>query len=127
MTHELDRQERYVRWAYIVQWTALAFPPTMVLSLVYLLAFRGRVTHSELRSHISWQLATCGIIVALIPIALLLLMIAMSGFKDDAPISIITAFMLAGLSSMFLPWLLYRLLFGTIRFADERPMTRLWP
>lgn len=127
MTHDIDQQERYVRWAYIVQWTALAFPPTIVLSLAYLLTFRNRVMQSELRSHMNWQLATCIVILALIPVALVLLMVAMSGFKDDAPLSIIAAFVLMGLTSIFLPWFLYRLLFGTMRFAGERPMTRLWP
>ena len=70
---DTDIQEKYVLWAYGIQWAGLVMPPVVIVSLAYLLVMRPRITHAELRSHINWQLATCGVIAALIPIGLGLL------------------------------------------------------
>lgn len=127
MTNDIDNQEEFVRWAYMIQWTALVLPPTLALSLIYLLLIRGRVTNSELRSHVNWQLMTCGLIVAMIPIGLILFFVGMSGVNTDAPISIMSTFALVGALALFLPWLVYRLLRGTIRFRKQVPMVTLLP
>lgn len=122
-----EREEKLVFWAYLSQWACLVMPPVVVVSLAYLLLIRRRITHPEVRSHVNWQLATYGLIVAMIPIGLGLLVIGMSGVNTDSPISIIATFTLVGASALFLPWLLYRLLFGTIRFSKQLPMERLFP
>ena len=122
---EIDRQERLVLWGYVLQWAALIVPPAVAVSLIYLLIIRPRVPHHELRSHISWQLMTCWLIAALIPVALLLLFAGLSGFNTDSIISIIATFALTGGAILFVPWLLYRLLHGTIRFARQEPMKSL--
>lgn len=127
MTSDIDTQEKHVRWVYVVQWAALLFPPAIVLSLIYLLVLRGHVTHRELRSHVNWQLTTCGIVLAMIPLMLVLLVIGMSGFNTDDPISILATFVMAGASAVFLPWMLYRLLRGTTRFNKQLPMKAMFP
>ena len=124
---EIDDQERHVRWAYVVQWATLLMPPAILLSLIYLLLVRSRVTHSELRSHVNWQLMTCGLVLAMIPLALILLFTGLSGVNTDAPVSIFATFVLVGASTLFVPWLLYRLLRGTIRFSKQLPMETLFP
>ncbi|MBT8098477.1 MAG: hypothetical protein KJO82_01940 [Gammaproteobacteria bacterium] len=124
---DTDSQEKLVLWAYIIQWAAIIAPPLVVGSLVYLLLIRGRITHGEVRSHVNWQLATCGLIAAMIPIGFGLLVIGFSGVNTDSPVSIIATFALVGASALFLPWLLYRLLYGTIRFSKQLPMERLFP
>lgn len=124
-TMGIDRQERLVLWGYVLQWAALILPPAVAVSLIYLLIIRPLVPHRELRSHISWQLMTCGLIAALIPVALLLLFTGLSGFNTDSTISIIATLALTGGAILFVPWLLYRLLHGTIRFARQEPMKSL--
>ena len=124
---ETEIQEKYVFWAYAIQWAALFMPPIVIVSLAYLIVMRPRITHVELRSHINWQLATCGVIAALIPIGLGLLFIGFSGVNTDAPISIAATFLLVGVSLLFVPWLIYRLLRGTIRFSKQLPMDSLFP
>lgn len=124
---ETDRQEKLVLYGYFVQWATLVFPPALIASLVYLLVVRGRVTHSELRSHIDWQLMTCAIVAAMVPVTFLLLVVGLSGVGTDAPVSIFVTFLLVGASFLFLPWLLYRLLRGTMTFSKQRPMRRLFP
>ena len=124
---DIDYQEKLVRAAYVMQWGSLLIPPLIVVSLIYLLAVRRRVGHVELRSHLNWQLMTCGMIAAMIPLALLLLFIGLSGVNTDAPISIVATFTLVGASALFLPWLLYRLLRGTVQFTRQLPMKRLFP
>ena len=114
-------------WAYGIQWAALVMPPIVMVSLVYLLVMRPRITHVELRTHMNWQLATCGVIAALIPIGIGLLFIGFSGVNTDALISIAATFALVGASSLFVPWLIYRLLRGTIRFSKQLPMVSLFP
>ena len=127
MSDDIDHQEKLVRWAYIVQWAAVVMPPLIVASLIYLVLIRGRVTHGELRTHVNWQLMTCGLIAAMVPAALLLLFVGLSGVNTDAPISIIATFLLLGASALFVPWLLYRLLRGTMRFTKQVPMESLFP
>ena len=122
---DINRQEKLVLWGYVLQWASLILPPLVAASVVYLLVIRARVPHSELRSHVNWQLMTCGLIAALIPIALLLLFTGLSGFNTDSTVSIIATFALVGGSVVFVPWLLYRLLFGTIRFTRQQPMKSL--
>ena len=125
VSNDIDRQEKLVLWGYVIQWAALFMPPAVAVSLVYLLIIRSRVPHRELRSHVSWQLMTCVLIAALIPIALLLFFTGLSGINMDSPVSIVATFALVGGSVLFLPWLLYRLLNGTIRFARQEPMKSL--
>ena len=67
------------------------------------------------------------LVAVMIPIAFVLLFIGFSGVNTDAPISIISTFVLVGASFLFFPWLLYRLLWGTVRFSKELPMERLTP
>ena len=80
------------------------------------LVLRAYVVHDELRSHVDWQLMTCAQIAAMVVLGFALLAIGLSGFSTDAPVSIVATFVLYGGSLLFLPWLLYRLLRGTIRF-----------
>lgn len=124
---DTDKQEKLVGWAYAMQWSTLIMPPAIVASLVYLLVVRGRITHADIRSHVRWQLTTCAVIAALIPIALGLLFVGFSGVNTDALISIVATFVLVGGSCLFLPWFLYRLLHGTIRFSRQLPMQTLLP
>ena len=123
----VERQEKLVLWAYVVQWATLVMPPAIIVSLIYLLLVRGRVVHCELRSHVDWQLMTCAQIGAMIVLGFALLAIGMSGFSTDAPLSIVATFVLYGGSLLFLPWLLYRFLRGTIRFSQQLPMESLFP
>ena len=110
-----------------MQWATLVMPPAIVASLIYLLLIRGRVAHGELRSHVDWQLMTCAQIGLLIVLGFVLLAIGLSGFSTDAPLSIVATFVLYGGSLLFLPWLLYRFLRGTIRFSKQLPMESLFP
>ena len=102
-------------------------PPMIILSLAYLLLLRRRVSHVELRTHVNWQLATLGIIAAAIPAGIGLLFIGFSGWNTDSPVSIIATFVLLGASCLFVPWLLYRLVRGTMRFSKQLPMRTLFP
>ena len=124
---DTDSQEKLVFWAYLLQWACLFAPPFVVVAFPYLLLIRGRVTHPEVRSHLTWQLATYGLIAIMIPLGLALLFIGFSGVNTDSPISIVATFTLVGASALLLPWLLYRLLFGTIRFSQQVPMERMFP
>ena len=119
---ETERQEELVRYSYLVQWSMLVIPPMFFASLVYLLVLRRRITHFELRTHVKWQLATCVMILVLIAAGLVLLFVGLSGVNTDAPISVVATFVLMGGSAVFFPWLLYRLLYGNWRFAQQVPM-----
>ena len=125
--NDIDRQEKIVLWAYVVQWTTLVMPPALIASLIFLLLIRGRITHVDIRSHVNWQLATFGMIAAMIPIALILFFVGLSGVNTDSLISILSTFALVGASTVLLPWLFYRLLYGTMRFSRQLPMERLFP
>ncbi len=125
--NDTSMQEKLVLWAYLIQWATLVMPPAIAVSLIYLVLVRRRVTHSELRSHVNWQLTTCGVVAASIPIAFGLLFVGFSGVNTDSPIAIAATFILVGVSFLFLPWLLYRLLRGTIRFSKQLPMKTLLP
>ena len=124
---DTDSQEKLVFWAYMLQWACVVMPPVVVVSFGYLLLIRRRVTHPEVRSHVSWQLATYGLIALVFLFGIALLFIGLAGVNNDSPISIVATFTLMGASALFLPWLLYRLLFGTIRFSQQVPMERLFP
>lgn len=126
LSPELAKQEKLVFWGYLIQWSFWIFLPSIAISLIYLLIIRGRVTNTALRSHIKWQLATLGLILAMIPIALLFVFIGLSGINTDAPVSIAATFIVIGASFLFLPWLLYRLLYGTIKFSKQTPMPRVF-
>lgn len=124
---DTDRQEKYVFHGYLIQWATIVFPPAIIASLVYLLVIRPRITHPEVRSHVNWQLMTCGLIAAMIPLSLAFVAIALSGVSSDSPLSIAATFVLLGGSLLFLPWLLYRLLRGTIMLSKQLPMPSLFP
>ena len=126
MNAGIENQENLVRWGYLLQWLALVLPPTIALSAIYLLLIRGHVVHNELRSHVRWQLITCGLVAVMFLIALLLLVIGMSGWNTDSPFSILATFAMVGFGALYLPWLIYRLLRGTIRFSRQVPMTSTW-
>ena len=126
MNPDTENQENLVRWGYLLQWLALVLPPTIAFSAIYLLLIRGHVVHNELRSHVRWQLITCGLVAVMFPIALLLLVIGMSGWNTDSPFSILATFALLGFGALYLPWLFFRLLRGTIRFSRQVPMTSTW-
>ena len=123
----VDEQERLVRWGYAIQWGALLFPPVMLASLIYLLWIRGGILNRDIRTHVSWQLVTATATLLAIPTAILLLFIGLSGFSTDSPIAMIATFALIGGSYLFVPWLAYRLLRGSIRFSNELPMEKAWP
>ena len=124
---DTDEQERLVRFTYIAQWLTLAMPPLIFVSFFFLLFIRSKVQHRELRTHLNWQLATYGMIAAMVPAAFLLLAIGLSGVNTDSPISIVATFVLVGFTSMFLPWAIYRLIYGTARFVKQVPMERMLP
>ena len=124
---DIDEQEKLVRWGYGIQWATFIFPPSFLVSPVYLLLIRDRVTHAEVRSHLNWQLMTFGVIAAMVPIGLLLLFIGLAGVNNDNPISIIATFTLMGISWAAIPWLLYRLIRGSLRLSQQVPMERLFP
>ena len=119
---DTDRQEQLVLYGYAMQWSMLVIPPMFLVSLVYSLLVRRHVTHFEIRTHVTWQLATCLITVALLGAAVLLLVVGMSGVHTDAPLSVIATFALMGGSALFLPWLFYRLIYGSLRLSRQEPM-----
>jgi len=123
-----DKKERdLVLWGYILQWVTFVMPLALVASPIYLLAVRRTVTTPWLATHIKWQLTTCVMIVAAIPIGYLALFAGLSGIGTDAPLSIIVTFLLVGVSAMFPVWLIYRFLRGTLRYSKGLPMEgRLW-
>ncbi len=123
----VEEQERLVRWGYAIQWGTLLFPPVMLASLLYLLWIRKGIVNRDIHTHVSWQLVTATATLLAIPAAILLLFIGLSGFGTDSPVSIIATFALVGGSYLFLPWLAYRLLRGSIRFSGELPMEKAWP
>lgn len=125
--NDSEKQQTLVLWAYVIQWATLLMPPALIASLIYLLIVRNRVTISGLRTHVNWQLMTCGVTAAIIPIGYLLLYVGLSGVSTDAPISIIATFVLVGVSTLYLPWLLYRFIRGSIRFSKQLPMEKLLP
>ena len=119
---DTDRQEQLVLYGYVVQWSMLVIPPMFIVSLIYSLLLRKRVTHFEIRTHASWQLATCLMILALLGAAALLFVVAMSGVNTDAPLSVLATFVLMGGSVLFVPWLFYRLIFGNVKLSRQEPM-----
>ncbi len=123
----IKQQEDYVLWGYVIQWCMLIIPPAAIASFVYVLVMRSKVPHAGLRSHLSWQFATLVQILVLGLIAIALFAIGMSGVGTDAPVSILATFLVVGGSLLFVPWLLYRLLRGTIQFRAEQPMQSLFP
>lgn len=119
---DMDRQEQLVLYGYAMQWSMLVIPPMFIVSLAYVVLLRRRITHYEIRSHVSWQLATCLITLALFGIAIVLLIIGMSGVNTDAPLSVLAIFALMGGTALFLPWLLYRLILGSLKLSRQEPM-----
>lgn len=124
---ETERQEELVRYSYLLQWSMLVLPPMLFASLIYLLVLRRRITHFELRTHVKWQLATCIMILVLIVAAVIFLFVGLSGVNTDSPIAIAATFVLMGGSAVFFPWLLYRLIYGNWRFAQQVPMRFVLP
>ena len=122
----IEEQEKLVHWGYAIQWCTLLWPPAIVASALYLLWIRKRIRNRDIRSHVSWQLVTASITVLAIPVAIILLFVGLSGVNTDSPISIAATFALIGGSYLFLPWLAYRLLRGSIRFSNELPMEHMW-
>ena len=123
----IEQQEKLVQWGYLVQWCALAFPPLVVASLLYLLVIRKYIANRDIYSHVSWQLGTAGVAVLALPVAFLLLMIGLSGWNSDSLLAIVSTLFLTAAGFVFLPWLIYRLIRGTANFANEQPMSRLFP
>ena len=123
---EIAQQEKLVLWSYGIQWFSLLMPPAIIASLVFLIVFRKQVTNPDIRSHVRWQLATCIITFALVPIGFLLLAIGLSGIATDAPASIIATFALVAFSAGFPIWFLYRLIYGSFRFSQQQPMARVY-
>jgi uncharacterized membrane protein len=123
---EIEQQEKLVLWSYGIQWFSLLMPPAIIASLVFLVVFRKQVTNPDIRSHVRWQLATCIITFALIPLGVILLAIGLSGIATDAPASIIATFTLLAFSAGFPIWFLYRLIYGSYRFSQQQPMNRIY-
>ena len=123
-----DKKEKdLVLWGYILQWITFVMPLALVASPIYLLAVRRTVTTPWLGTHIKWQLTTCVMVVAAIPIAYLALFLGLSGIGSVGPLAIIVTFLLVGVSAMFPAWLIYRFLRGTLRYSKGLPMEgRLW-
>jgi uncharacterized membrane protein len=124
---DTEEQERLVRWAYGIQWSALLFPPAILASLVYLLFIRNRITNPDIHSHVRWQLVTCVTTIAMVPIGFFLLVIGLSGVNTGAVMSIIATFALVGFGALFPLWPIYRLIRGTIRFSKDLPMEKMFP
>jgi uncharacterized membrane protein len=122
-----DPQPRLILWGYVIKWATLFMPPAIILSMIYVLVTRGRLMSQGLRSHADWRLTTVGITAIFLLIVAILFVIGMSGVNTDAPVSIIATFTLLGLATAFPIWYLYRLLWGSIRFARREPMERLLP
>jgi len=117
-----DQEKSFVLWGYVLQWATLILPPVIAASLIYLLFVRKRVFNDWLVSHIRWQLATCIIIAAAIPVAFGLLFTGFAGVSSDAPVSILATFLLVGAAFVFPFWLIYRFAWGTISYVREKPM-----
>ena len=115
-----------MHWGYAIQWCTLLWPPAIVASVLYLLWIRKRIVNRDIHSHVSWQLVTASVTMLAIPVAIVLLFVGLSGVNTDSPISIAATFALVGGSYLFLPWLAYRLLRGSIRFSNELPMEHAW-
>lgn len=117
-----EQEKALILWGYVLQWGTLVMPPALLVSLIYVLVVRKRVSSDWLVSHIRWQLATCIIVAAAIPVAFGLLFTGFAGVATDAPISIVATFALLGGASAFPLWLLYRLGWGTIKYFQDAPM-----
>ena len=115
-----------MHWGYAIQWCTLLCPPAMAASVVYLLIIQKHIRNHDIRTHVSWQLVTASATVLAIPVAIILLMIGLSGVNSDSPVPIVATFALIGGSYLFLPWLAYRVLRGSIRFSNELPMQHAW-
>jgi uncharacterized membrane protein len=127
MSTDIEKQEKTVLWGYCLQWSMLLFPISFFVSLIYLLVMRSSVTQSGLRSHLSWQLSTLLQIAIGVAMGFALLFIGMSGWGTDAPLSVGSTFLLLAATTLFLPWLLYRLIRGSLRFHKQEPMLSLFP
>ena len=120
-----ESQQQLVLWGYIIQWATLLMLPALLVSFVYVLVVRGRVSNAGLRSHLDWQLATCVVAVVFVAVAAVLFFVGLSGVNTDAPISIIATFTVVGLVAVAPLWFLYRLIRGTLRFAKKLPIEKL--
>ena len=121
-----DSQQRLVLWGYIIQWATVVLPVALLASAIYVLAVRGRVTNLGLRSHLDWQLATVGIAIFVASVGAVLFFVGLSGVNSDEPLSIIATFAVVGLAFALPPWLLYRLIRGTLQFSRKLPMQNLF-
>lgn len=122
----VDREKKLVLWGYLLQWGSLVMPFAIIGSLIYVLVLRSRLTQPWLRTHFAWQLSTCIIIAAAIPVGLGLLAVGFSGVATDAPVSIVATFLLVGVSFLFPFWFIYRCLRGTMNYSGGRPMGNPW-
>ncbi len=120
-----ESQQSLVLWGYIIQWATLLMPPALLVSFVYLMVVRGRVSNAGLRSHIDWQLTTCVLTVTFVAVAAVLFVVGLSGVNTDSPVSIVATFAVVGLLAVAPLWFLYRLLRGTLRFSKKLPMENL--
>jgi uncharacterized membrane protein len=127
MDTDIEKQALLVRLAYVMQWSLFVLPPLAVVSPIYLLFIRRQVTNRALRSHVDWQLMTFIMIALAIAAALALLFIGFWGADTNSPIFVFATLMLIGAAALFPAWVLYRLIRGTMRFANEAPMTALLP
>ena len=102
-------------------------PVALLVSPFYVLAVRRKITTPWLQTRRRWQLTTCIMLAAAIPVGFLLLFTGFAGWNADSPISIAATFLLVGISSLFPIWLIYRFLRGTLTYSRGRPMEgRLW-
>ncbi|MDJ0708973.1 MAG: hypothetical protein QNJ14_01230 [Woeseiaceae bacterium] len=122
----IQEQEKLVHWGYAIQWCTLLWPPAIIASVVYLFWIRKRILNRDIRTHVSWQLVTASVTIMAIPVAIGLLFVGLSGVNTDSAVSIVATFALIGGSYLFLPWLAYRLLRGSLRFSNELPMEHAW-
>lgn len=120
MSEDLEQQERLAFYGYLIQWAGLVFTPMLLVSLIY--TFTVRIAHDEIRSHLRWQRATCLILVAMILAFLALLAIGMAGVNSDHPASIAAVFLASGLAFVALPYVLYRMIKGSVRLKQQLPM-----
>lgn len=121
-----ESQQRLVLWGYIIQWTTVIMPVTLIASAIYVLLVRGRVANVALRSHLDWQLATAGIAILVALLAGVLFFVGLSGVSTDAPLAIIATYTVLGLAAVLPLWMLYRLLHGTLQFSKKLPMQNLF-
>ena len=120
-----DSQQQLVLWGYVIQSATLLMPLPLLVSCVYLLLVRGRVSNPALRSHMDWQLTTCVLTMVFFTVAAVLFVVGLSGVNTDSPVSIIATFTVVGLVTVAPLWFLYRLIRGILRFAQKLPVEKL--